>query len=497
MTSTAPGRGAPVSIVWFRRDLRLEDNPALWAAAARGFVIPLFVATRGDNAWNDGAASRWWLHHSLASLDASMREHGSRLVLRIGDPVREILTIARRFGADAVFWNRRYEPNAIAGDARVRSALAGEGLAAESHNAVLLVEPWEIKTQSDTPFRVFSSFWKSLLARGDPPPPIGAPKRIHLPENVPITCRLADLDLLPRRDWAAGLRQTWQPGEPGAKQALSTFVRAGIRTYAAARDTPGMHGTSRLSPHLHWGEISPRQVWQTLRNAAASPGGAAGRWGDSRETFLRELGWREFAHHLLFHFPHTTDVPLDQRFESFGWRCDPDGLKAWRQGRTGYPIVDAGMRELWHTGWMHNRVRMIVASFLVKHLLISWREGAKWFWDTLVDADLANNTLGWQWTAGCGADAAPFFRMFNPTLQGEKFDPEGIYVRCWVPELARLADRWIHRPWQAPTDVLRTAGVRLGTDYPRPVVEHAEARRRALAAFERIKTSAACSAREL
>jgi len=514
------------SIHWFRLDLRLADNPALAAAVARGGpVVPVFIWSPEEEApWPPGGASRWWLHQSLASLEASLRAVGSRLVIRHGPALETLDALAKETGATAVFWNRRYEPAVIARDAKVKEALCADGVVVESFNAALLREPWTIQNQSGKPFQVFTPFWRHCLAQPDPPEPLPAPKRLLALAKWPKSLPLEALELEPKIAWADGLRAAWQPGEAGARENLRKFLANAFENYAEQRNRPDVVGTSRLSPHLHFGEISPRQVWHGARRyaersadfqSAASqvsnlpavgqpraPERVARRadwksaiqqagkpvlrdWRSSQ--FLAELGWREFAHHLLYHFPHTPTEPLRADFKKFPWRKNVAWLKAWQQGRTGYPIVDAGMRELWTTGWMHNRVRMIVASFLVKDLLISWQEGARWFWDTLVDADLASNTLGWQWTAGCGADAAPYFRVFNPTSQGEKFDPHGDYVRRWCPELARLPADWIHQPYAAPPEVLRAAGVALGRDYPEPVVSHVIAREVALEAFARIR----------
>lgn len=474
-------------LVWFRSDLRLQDNPALRAAALRGRpVIPVFLwAPEEEGEWPQGAASRWWLHHSLASLAQSLAGQGSRLILRRGPALAQLRQLIRETGATAVHWNRRYEPAAIARDQGIKETLSAEGITAASFNAALLFEPWTIANQAGRPFQVFTPFWKHCRSRPEPPAPEPLPDPLPAPRDWPESEPLSALALEPRPDWAGGLRQAWRPGEPGAGAALAAFVETALARYDVQRDRPDLAGTSRLSPHLHFGEIGPRQIWHTLRTWAAGGKLPAAAWRDGR--FLAEVGWREFAHHLLFHFPHTPTAPLRAEFASFPWRQEPEFLEAWQRGRTGYPIVDAGLRELWATGWMHNRVRMIVASFLVKDLLLDWREGARWFWDTLVDADLASNTLGWQWTAGCGADAAPYFRVFNPVSQGEKFDPQGDYVRRWVPELRRLPTDWIHHPWEAPGDVLRQAGVTLDLDYPRPVVNHAIAREVALDAFARLR----------
>ena len=477
------------TIVWFRHDLRLADNPALHAAMQRGSaVIPLFIyAPEEETPWQAGGASRWWLLQSLAALDAQFREIASRLVIRRGPTLESLRALAKETGAGAVFWNRRYEPAVIARDAKVKESLSGDGLAAESYNAALLHDPWTIQNQSKKPFQVFTPFWRHCLAKPDPPEPLPAPKNILAPSKSPKSLALDELELEPKINWTAGLRAGWQPGEAGATANLNRFLSKAFDGYTDQRNRPDVTGTSRLSPHLHFGEISPRKVWHGLRQMASKRGLPVERWRASQ--FLAEIGWREFAHHLLFHFPHTPAEPLRADFKNFPWRKDAAWLRAWQKGRTGYPIVDAGMRELWTTGWMHNRVRMIVASFLVKDLLLPWQEGARWFWDTLVDADLAQNTLGWQWTAGCGADAAPYFRVFNPISQGEKFDPHGDYVRRWCPELAKLPDKWLHRPREAPREILQRGGLRLGRDYPGPIVSHAIAREVALEAFARLRTA--------
>jgi len=418
-------------------------------------VIPVFIwAPEEEDPWPPGAASRWWLHQSLTNLQKRLDSLGSRLVIRRGPTLAAIETLVDETGATAVFWNRRYEPAVIERDATIKKRLRERGVEVDSFNSALLFEPWTIRGKTtNAPMQVFTAFWKACLEQPEPAQPREAPRRLRSPAAWPESLSVNELRLEPVVDWAAGLRASWRPGEEGAKTALDNFVRSGIERYAEARNVPADSGTSRLSPHLHFGEISPRAVWHAARAA---------------EVYTRELGWREFAHHLLFHFPMTTNEPLRREFASFPWRHDRRLLKAWQRGRTGYPLVDAGMRELWATGWMHNRVRMVVASFLTKHLRIEWQEGAYWFWDTLVDADLANNTLGWQWTAGCGADAAPYFRIFNPARQGERFDPAGDYVRRWIPELTRSRET-----------------------YPPPIVDHDAARREALAAFEEMRRARA------
>jgi deoxyribodipyrimidine photo-lyase len=436
-------------------------------------------APEEEDPWPPGAASRWWLHQSLQCLDASLRAAGSRLTIRRGPSLQALRFLAAETGARAVHWSRSIEPAQRSRDRRIEEALTAEGWTVRTWSTRTLVDPEALATGSGGPYRVFTPFWRAGQLRVPTGAEEAAPDRIPAPVRWPASLPLAALELEPRIDWAAGIRAAWRPGESGAAQALAQFASEAMRGYPAERDRPDHAGTSRLSPHLHFGEISPRQVWQALQAQAVVRGGR-GRV-QATEAVLRQIFWREFAHHLLHHFPATAERPLRPEFGAFPWRRNAAALRAWREGRTGYPIVDAGMRELWSTGWMHNRVRMVVASFLVKHLLIPWREGARWFWDTLVDADLANNTLGWQWTAGCGADAAPYFRIFNPVLQGERFDPEGAYVRRWVPELARVPARWIHQPWAAP------AGTIGGSEgYPPRIVEHAAARARALAAYARI-----------
>ncbi len=453
---------AQTTVVWFRRDLRLHDNPALRAAAS-GRVVPLFVwSPDEDGAWTPGAASRWWLHRSLAAFGESLARLGVPLVIRRGDSLAALRAVVRESGATAVHWNRLYEPAARARDAAVEQALRADGVAVETFNAALLAEPHEVATQAGDPYRVFTPFWRTVAPRVGAQPPSPAPRRLAGPgaPGEPLEA----LGLRPRIAWDAGLADAWRPGEGGALTALDDFCESALSAYPAGRDQPGARGTSRLSPHLHFGEIGPRQVAARILGLQA-----AGR-GAGTETFLKELGWREFAHHLLVHFPRTPAEPMDARFRRLPWRRDyAQDLRRWQRGATGFPIVDAGMRELWATGWMHNRVRMIAASLLTKNLLIPWQEGARWFWDTLVDADLANNTLGWQWTAGCGADAAPFFRIFNPVLQSKKFDPLGRYLRRWLPELRDVPDADLHEP------------------RPQAIVDLAATRVRALEAFSKIK----------
>ncbi|MGY3489769.1 deoxyribodipyrimidine photo-lyase [Bradyrhizobium sp. USDA 4011] len=483
-------RAQPV-IVWFRDDLRLSDHPALHEAASRGApVVGLYVrddesrALKPPAARSLGGATRWWLAQSLRALGRSLEAIGGTLVLRTGPAASVITTLARDIHADAVFWNdiAQAPHQAIARD--VASALASDGISSQIFPGDLLVEPKAIRNKDNRGLRVFTPFWRRVQALGDPPKPLPAPKKLA---SVSGDAREA-LDhwgLEPTRpDWAGGLRDTWTPGEAAAQARLKAFLDENIRGYSDDRDRPDRDGTSRLSPHLRFGEISPRQVWYAARFAAAEHPRLAG----DTDKFLSELGWREFCRHLLFDVPDMADRNLQAQFDAFPWKRDARALKAWQRGLTGYPIVDAGMRELWRTGVMHNRVRMVVASFLVKHLLIDWRAGEQWFWDTLVDADAGSNPANWQWVAGSGADAAPYFRVFNPTLQGEKFDPDGAYVRRWVPELAQLPNDLIHQPWTATPIELASAGVELGKTYPPPIVDHKQARERALAAYAKIRS---------
>jgi len=484
-------------IVWLRRDLRLVDNPALYEAARRGArVIPVYIHDpEADGDWAPGAASRWWLHYSLQSLARTLRAAGSRLVLRRGPTLAALRALVGELGAQAeslaVYWNRRYEPAQIALARTVRTELEADGIGCASYNAGLLFEPGTVQTGSGGPYRVFTPFWRRCQQLGLEQTPLPAPARLPAVPRRLRSERLSALGLLPTVRWDAGLRETWSVGEAGAGERLAAFIETGLGDYPAARDVPAAPGTTRLSPHLHFGEIGPRQVLAALRAVSMAGGLDGGRGGESPvETLLRQLAWREFAHHILYHFPHTTHAPLDARYAGFPWRRSPRLLHAWQAGNTGVPLVDAGMRELWHTGWMHNRVRMVAASFLTKHCRIRWQEGARWFWETLVDADLANNTLGWQWAAGSGADAAPYFRVFNPQRQSERFDPQGEYLARWVPELAALAPRWRHRPWNAPA---QGQGELMGgalegaapVDYPAPVVDLAQGREEALAAYRR------------
>jgi len=465
------------AIVWFRRDLRLADNPALTAAlAAHEKVVPLYIHAPGEEGeWAPGAASRWWLHHSLKALDASLAKQRGGLQILQGPSLASLRAAIEATGATAVYFNRLYEPKTVARDKAVRRALESDGVEVASFNAALWCEPWDIATQQNDPYRVFTPFWRNLRTRIDAVGPVAEPSEIpqtKLPKTLPLDV----LGLLPARDWARGFADEWTPGEQGAREMLDLFADDAVGHYVDSRDLPARHGTSRLSPHLHFGEISPLQVAAGLRERVGKR-----KNGADIEPYLRQLGWREFGHHLLYHFPKTPKENFNPKFNAFRWeKRDAHALKRWKQGMTGIPIVDAGMRELWATGWMHNRVRMLVASLLTKNLRQHWLLGEKWFWDTLVDADLANNTMGWQWVAGSGADAAPYFRIFNPVTQSEKFDAEGAYIRRWVPELANAKGRLVHAPWEDET-FLKQSG------YPPPLVDLKRSRDAALTAYQSVR----------
>jgi deoxyribodipyrimidine photo-lyase len=471
------------TIVWLRQDLRTRDNPALAAAAARGAVLPIFIlddVTPGPQ-WRLGGASRWWLHHSLLALRCDI----GQLSLFRGDPCRLLPDIIKKTGVSAIYWNRCYEPFAIARDTELKGSLQRLGVEVQSFNGSLLHEPWQVATGGGGPFKVYTPYWRASRSR-----PVAAPlpvPKLTLSKSDALGDRLEDWGLLPRNpNWAAGWQHLWTPGESGALTRFDEFAEHALVGYRDLRDRPDLQGTSRLSPHLHWGEISPRQIWARMAIESEVPLKRNGA-----DKFLGEIGWREFAHHLLYHFPTLPERNWRPNFDAYPWRNSADDFKAWQQGRTGYPLVDAGMRELWHTGWMHNRVRMITASFLVKHLRIDWRQGEAWFWDTLLDANLANNAAGWQWVAGSGADASPYFRIFNPMTQGRKFDPNGNYVRRWCPELAQLPNEFIHAPFQAGPEVLAQAGIKLGSTYPLPIVDHGQARGAALSGYDKVRAARA------
>ncbi len=464
----------PPLVLWFRRDLRLADNPALSHALSVGApILPIYIHSPEEEPLSqEGGASRWWLHHSLAALDASLLERGSRLFVFRGPALEVLRRVIAQTGAETVCWNRRYEPDLIKRDTSLKRDLSEAGIRVVSQPGNVLMEPWKIETGSGTPYRVFTPFWKALREKVGPGFLEPAPERIPLPGKLPEALLLENLRLLPTRGWDKAFYEIWQPGEESALKKAKAFLDYPVAAYSDLRDRPAHSGTSRLSAHLVFGEISPHRLLLL----------AGGPHAPSAEAWIRQLVWRDFAWHLLYHYPHTVSQPLKEEFGRFPIRGVEPGRIAWEKGKTGYPIVDAGMRELWTTGWMHNRVRMIVASFLIKDLFIPWQDGARWFRDTLVDADLANNTLGWQWVAGCGADAAPYFRIFNPVSQSEKFDPDGHYLRRWLPELSGLSGKLIHQPWLAGS--LKPKG------YPSPIVNHAEAREQALEAYQIMRQGA-------
>lgn len=473
------------AIIWFRRDLRLNDNPALRAAvaAAGSDLVCLFIRETAGQLRRLGGASRWWLDKSLRSLSADIEARGGQLVLRTGDAGNVLARVIQETGATSVFWNRRYDLAGREIDAAIESDLKAQGITAKSFNGSVLTDPWTQAPSSGGYYKVFSPYWRALQANYVCPPAAEAPtalasRQLHSEE-------IEDWALHPTSpDWATGFAPLWTPGESGAQARLEQFLSDSVDDYGDDRDRPDIeHGTSGLSPHLAFGEISPTQIWRATQSRID-----AGSIDEKNGLkFLSEVAWRDFSYVLLFHNPNLADENYKSVFDLMPWQQNDALLTAWRSGRTGYPIVDAGMRQLWHTGWMHNRVRMIVASFLTKHLLIHWRLGEDWFWDTLVDADPAANSASWQWTAGSGADAAPYFRIFNPILQGEKFDQSGDYVRKWCPELTRLPRKYLYQPWSAGPQILHQAGITLGDTYPAPIVDHKFARARALAAYETLK----------
>ena len=475
------------TIHWFRQDLRLSDNPALCAAAATGAVVPIYILD-DETAGQDrmGSASRWWLHHSLAALNLAL--DGKLLFFR-GDAATILANLVTQIEAGGVYWNRCYEPWRITRDTALKKRLGDLGVTVESHNGSLLWEPWDIAKQDGTPYRVFTPFYRRGCLSATPPrQPLGPPASLDLwqvdGKILTGASDLGGLGLLPRHQWQDNIARHWTPGETSAQARLDDFVQNGLAGYKEGRNFPAKQNVSRLSPHLHFGEISTNQAWYAVRDVADS-----GRLESDADNFLSELGWREFSHSLLYQFPELPRANLQAKFDGFPWADNPDHLAKWQRGQTGYPIVDAAMRELWQTGYMHNRLRMVVGSFLVKNLRLHWHHGEAWFWDCLVDADLANNSASWQWIAGCGADAAPYFRVFNPVTQGQKFDPDGTFTRRFVPELAKLPVKYLFNPWEAPAHILADAGVVLGENYPRPIVDVKQSREAALAAFASLRNS--------
>lgn len=466
-------------IVWFRKDLRLRDNPTLESARKAGAdIIPVFIWNEEEGGqWSPGAASRWWLHQSLKDLDQSIVSHGGKLILRKGSAEKILPEIAKSIGAENVFFNRVYDPAGLQTQVSVETALEQAGVSSKSFNASLLNEPWEIKNGSGKPYQVFTPYWRASRSGIYKEPSTFSPSELKFQSTNSKTETLNDLGLLPDHPWHEKLHTHWTVSEDEGHGMIRRTTEEVTRFYSNRRNIPSIDGTSRLSPYLAWGNISPRQICHAVLHAEEHSGSR----GENK--FLTEIGWREFSYHLLYHFPHLPENPLRPKYASFPWKEDAKSLSNWQFGKTGYPLVDAGMKQLYETGWMHNRVRMVVASFLVKHLLLSWTEGAKWFWDTLVDADLASNTQGWQWAAGCGADAAPYFRIFNPILQGEKFDGSGKYVQKWIKPLRNFPSEWMFKPWEAPASILSEQNIILGKNYPHPCVNHPEARTRALDAL--------------
>ena len=471
------------ALVWFRKDLRLRDNPALESALANGKeIIPVFIWNEEEGRhWRPGAASRWWLHQALKSLADSIKNLGGCLVLDKGRAEELLPLLAKENGADELLYSRAYDPAGLTTQEAVEEAFDNAGIRTESFNASLLNEPWEIQNSSGKPFQVFTPYWRRSRNGIYKKPATYPANKLIFSEKPTPRSSLDELGLLPEHQWHDKLFMHWDVSEVAGQAQIAHSAREIVPSYANRRNSPGIDGTSRLSPYLAWGLISPRQVCHAVLQT--EPEGS----NRGENKFLAEIGWREFSYHLLYHFPRIPDQPLRPKYAKFPWLSDSHALSDWKYGRTGYPIVDAGMRQLYETGWMHNRVRMVVASFLVKHLLISWEEGARWFWDTLVDADLASNTQGWQWAAGCGADAAPYFRIFNPITQGEKFDSKGHYSRHWIPSLKSIPDKWLYRPWEAPAEILQEHSIELGVDYPKPCVDHPEARARALLALSSLK----------
>jgi len=473
-TSSVP---KPV-IVWLRRDLRLADNPALHAGVKSGKPLILLYVDESNKGRALGGASEVWLHHSLTALMKSISDKGGELILRRGKAADILYEILEQTGADEVHWNRRYEGWAREIDEAIKTDLKSRGVQVDSHKANLLTEPWEVETKSGGFYKVFTPFWRAAKANFTVDEPLPAPKSLDCAQGL-SSDDLADWKLLPTSpDWGSKMMDDHTPGEAGAIERLESFLDGPVEDYAEARDRPDDEtGTSKLSPHLAFGEISPRQIWNATKDNDYTS-----------DKFLTEIGWREFSYTLLFYNPNLASEYYKPAFDNFPWDSDAAKVDAWRRGQTGYPMVDAGMRQLWQTGWQHNRVRMICASFLIKHLLTDWRVGEAWYWDTLLEADPASNAASWQWVAGSGADASPYFRIFNPFTQGEKFDPKGEYVSKYVPEIAGLPKKYIHQPWTAPKEVLEQAGVELGKTYPTPVVDHKEARERALAGYKQSRS---------
>jgi deoxyribodipyrimidine photo-lyase len=471
-----------IVIMWFRQDLRLSDNPALLAASQQGKIVAVYILDKASE-WSRGKASNWWLHHSLSALNKSL--NGNLWILS-GDPTKLLPDFAKQHSASHIYWNRCYEPSTLHSDNKTKEKLSGAGLVVKNFNSSLLWEPWENLKQDGTPYKIFTPFYKHAMSSNL----LATPSKAPTPTVKYIACkqkpdRIDSLTLLSKTHSYEDIPSTWTPGEQGAKQRLQKFIDNGLSDYRNGRDYPAKCHISMLSPHLHFGEISPTEAVQTVKQA-----GILNADESQAEHFIRELAWREFSYYTLYHFPHLCQQNMRSQFDHFPWVKDEKNLICWQQGETGFPLIDAGMRELRQTGYMHNRVRMVVASFLVKNLMIHWMEGARWFWNCLVDADLANNNFNWQWVAGSGADTSPYFRIFNPITQSKKFDPEGIYIRRYVPELRNLSNKAIHAPSIANPNELQKAGIELGRNYPREIVDLSTSRAQALEAYKSLPSAA-------
>ena len=474
-----------VSIYWIRQDLRLNDNPALNASVKNGSIIPIYIVDdKNPGEHIIGAASKIWLYYSLQELN---RQFDNKLIFSIGDPEEILSDLCKSEQINKIFWNRVYEPWGISRDKKIKENMKKEGVEINSFNGSLLWEPWQVLKNDGTPYRVFTPYYRrGCLNANEPRRPLQKPKKINYFEVKNFkSLTVNQLNLLPKHSWKEKIINSWKIGEKAANARLNEFIENGLNDYKEGRNFPSKKNVSRLSPHLHWGEISPNTVWFKVWDLNQ----LGIKHQQDTDTFLSEMGWREFSNYLLFYFPELPRKNLQKKFDNFSWDDNPLFLKAWKEGKTGYPIIDAGMRELWSTGYMHNRLRMIVGSFLVKNLLLHWHEGEKWFWNCLVDANLASNSSGWQWIAGCGADAAPYFRIFNPVTQGLRFDANGDYIRKFVPEISLLPNKFLFNPWEAPDDILEKANLKLGKNYPKPIVDIKESRQKALAAFAKLKSS--------
>jgi len=466
-----------INILWFRKDLRLMDNPALVEANLNAEIIPIFILDDTNPEENKmGAASRVWLYHSLKSLNISLQK---KINFYSGDPVKIISELINNYNINGVYWNRCYEPWEIRRDKKIKDLLKIKKVKAKSFNGSLIREPWEVLKEDQTPYKVFTALYKKAYLNSDiKVEVINEPTKINYSTKIFSSNTLDTLKLLPNLSWADNIIKYWQVGEKNAHLKMTEFFKKGIDDYKEGRNFPFKKNVSRLSPHIHFGEISPKQLWVKAKSISSNK---------NTEHFVSEICWREFSYYLLYHFPNLPKDNLQKKFNNFPWKENNYYFDSWKKGKTGYPIIDAGMRELYETGYMHNRVRMIVASFLVKNLLIHWHKGERWFWDCLFDADLANNSASWQWVAGSGADAAPYFRIFNPVTQGVKFDVDGQYTKQYVPELKDMPNKYLFSPWEAPDDVLNKANVVLGGNYPKPIIDIKESREKALYSFSLIK----------